>query len=98
MLLAIQDVSFRGLGVTVLDKDLFNKILNILHRGNATIFIDDLEDTDNLSTDLGSLLHIRPADGFYRLTNSRNDLLLFKCDKTPIPFTNKFQHLHTSPG
>ncbi len=62
MLLPIENKGLGCFGMAVFNKDLFNQILDILNGRNTAIFIDDLEDTDDLATDTGRLLHIGTAD------------------------------------
>ncbi len=92
MLLTVEDVGLGGLGMAILDEDLFDQVLDVLDGRYATVLVNDLEDSYDLATDPGDLFHVGTANGLDRLLNGRNDLFFFKCYKSPIPFANEFQH------
>ena len=62
VLLAIENEGLGGFGVTVLNEDFFDQVLDILNGRDSPILVNDLEDPDNLATDAGSLLHISATD------------------------------------
>ena len=82
----------RGYGGTSAEDLGDDQVLHILNGRNPPILVDDFEDTDNLATDVGDLLHIRTTNGLHRLLNSRDNVLFFKGYKPTVSLTNKFQH------
>ena len=56
-MLTVEDVGFGGFGMTVFDENLLNQILNILNGWDASVFVDDFKNPDDLtanSSDLAS--------------------------------------------